>query len=232
VSHAERARLAKVSIGEKEIDRRVLRLVPEDLARLVGCPMRLAGYTLYLAVSADPGDRAELEPLWKALLRKGWSLEYLLAEPSEIESAIERNYGEGRKEAGTDTAARQVQQDDLPLLVSLPRAAACLLCDQIVGEKEMILAARKARASHKSVLRRLAHDGHVDDERSAAYLASMYGVAASKPDERSPTREALSLVPRIFAKGHICFPMEVVDGRLCVAVFDPCGATFWSNCDF
>jgi type IV pilus assembly protein PilB len=105
-----------VSLRDKTFTPEVLQLIPANVARMYRCiPVSLSNGTLQVAL-ADPLDPSHADQIGFASKRE---VQVVVADPAEIEKAIERNYGQEEsedfshilKELGADTnMAREISE--------------------------------------------------------------------------------------------------------------------------
>jgi type IV pilus assembly protein PilB len=105
-----------VALGDKNITPELVQLIPANVARMYHCiPVGLSNGTLQVAL-ADPLDPAHADEIGFASKRQ---VQVVVADPAEIEKAIERLYGQEEsenfseilKELGADTnMAREVSE--------------------------------------------------------------------------------------------------------------------------
>jgi hypothetical protein len=225
----------KLDLKNREFDSRVLALVPELIAKSLGClPIYRVGRVVVVAVSQEPGDHPGFRMMRKSISQAGWHAEFRVADAEELRRAIGWAYGPERKAEEARRCAAQAEWEaeqgrigeDIRVRQSLPRVAELLLRDGVVEEGEMIAAARAAKSSGESILSSLVRLGFIGDDDLAGYLARNYGVPVSRPDEVAPSTAALAALPRDLAESIVCCPLDLVDGQLHVAVLDPSESYF------
>jgi type IV pilus assembly protein PilB len=105
-----------VTLGDKQIDPELLKVIPATAARMYRCvPVGLNGDIVQIAL-AEPLDPAKADEIHFSAKR---DIQIVVADPAEIDKAIERHYGQGEsenfseilKELGKDTnLAREVSE--------------------------------------------------------------------------------------------------------------------------
>jgi hypothetical protein len=217
----------KLDLKSREFDSRVLALVPELIAKSLGClPIYRVGRVVVVAVSKEPGDHPGFRMIRKSISQAGWYAEFRVADAEELRQAIDWVYGPERKEEEARRCAAHAEWEaeqgrigeDICVRQSLPRVAELLLRDGIVEEGKMIAAARTAKSSGESILSSLVRLKFIGDDDLAEYLARNYGIAISRPDEVDPSAAALAVLPRDLAEDIVCCPLDLVGGQLHVAV--------------
>ena len=193
-------------------------MLPEQVCRHFRMlPISYDGQALILAM-ADPSD-AMAQNVAFALTSD--ELEIVLAPPNQIDSAIDRVYGDLPHVSGF-TPAVPAQGPPPPGAVIAPGRIGEILVDRdLISEDELAEALSLQRQTGSRIGEILYYEGLIKEADLAAALADQLRVPLVDLDGIQPSAEAMEMVPEALQREGRCIPLEVDAEALYVAITDP-----------